>query len=246
MFRRAVAFAHYVLNVRPAALEPRGSNAYRKANEHRARDLRERATALLRRLNLPGNRETTGAGDIDYLILYEYVRQRRPATVVEFGTGTTTMIMAHAMQEVGFGRIVTIDHIAKFSDETREAMPADLRPRVEFVLTWVEAEMAEGVTTLRYHDAPNVAPDMVFVDGPPTLFGKQHFPSSDALHLVKTATVPADIIIDRRLATARYLSEHLGRRAVFDPLSGFVAIAGNSTPPSRFEIGDVMDALSLT
>jgi hypothetical protein len=246
MIRKLVNFANYAVNVRPLALEPRGSENYRKINFNRKQELSTRAGELIEKLRLPPGRETTGAGSIDYYVLYNYIIKRRPQIVLEFGTGTTTIVMAHAMREIGTGRLVTVDHISKFSDETRFAMPPDLRPYVDFLLTWTEAELIDGVTCLRYHDIPMVDPDMIFVDGPPTLIGRQHYPSSDAAHVLEKATHSVDIIIDRRIATLRHLAGKVGGNAIFDPVAGLGVISGASlsVPRNPLRLGDALTALA--
>jgi hypothetical protein len=90
---------------------------------------------------------------------------------------------------------------------------SDLRSLVDFTLTHVVPDQFNSVTCLRYHDLPDQEFDLIFVDGPPTIFGDVQFPSTDAFHAIRRSSRPADIIVDHRMQTlSRYSTCGLRKR----------------------------------
>lgn len=150
------------------------------------------------------------------LLLHTTVRQRRPSTIVEFGSGTSTVLMAYAVRDNGVGRIVSIDHEAQYGDASRldladhglstfaEVRHAPLRSvRVgNSNSTWYDTAVFSDVSRI----------DMLVVDGPPTSVQKQaRYP---ALPLLRERLAPDAIVIiddaarpDEREMVARWAAE---------------------------------------
>jgi predicted O-methyltransferase YrrM len=70
-------------------------------------------------------------GTEDFAIyMYSIVKMRRPAKIVELGTGvgTTTLWMAQALKENGFGKLHTIDNGSMWAEfvknHPKEILPA--------------------------------------------------------------------------------------------------------------------------
>jgi predicted O-methyltransferase YrrM len=98
------------------------------------------------------------------------MRERRPETIVELGSGSSTLIMGYAAEQAGHGRVVALDHLEKYGEQTHEQI------RRHGLEEWAEVCYApltdvklNGETwrwyTLDQLDVSTV--DMLIVDGPP-------------------------------------------------------------------------------
>lgn len=103
---------------------------------------------------------------VEYLTL---IRDRKPQTVVELGSGVSTLIASMLLQEQGSGRVIALDHDADWLELTRQMLvrhkadkAADLRhaplvPVQGAALPWYDPKQLEGVDKI----------DLLLVDGPP-------------------------------------------------------------------------------
>lgn len=106
------------------------------------------------------------------LLLVSLVQEHRPATIVELGSGASTVWIAMALQEHGVdSRIVSVDHDAAFAASTRERLTAlgldklvELRhaPLVELELA---GESYPWYDRAAFADVESC--DLLVVDGPP-------------------------------------------------------------------------------
>lgn len=102
--------------------------AERRLKESAARDFAQ-AEALLNLHQLarvssgmPTTRGWAASPDL-LLLLVSLVEQHRPATVLDLGSGSTTLWMATAMRTHGIeGRIIAIDHDENYAELTRRAV----------------------------------------------------------------------------------------------------------------------------
>lgn len=105
------------------------------------------------------------------LALVQLVLERKPALVVELGSGASTVWVAMALRHLGAGKIVSFDHLSDFTQATRRALEtAGLKAWGEVR----EAPLADiylQEKTFRWYsieDAASDGPvDMLLVDGPP-------------------------------------------------------------------------------
>ena len=232
MISRLFASAAYRLNTAPLLRLPAGSENWIANNRDYAAELDRDATALIDRIPAAKG-DLLGAGKTDYLFLYRYILKRRPARVLELGSGISTLFLAAALEEAGCGQLVTVDHVQRFSDGARQRVPDSLLHRVEFVVSHATGELYRGISAIRYDEIPKGHYDMVFVDGPPVIIGDTAFPSSDVLHLLSDR--PTDIIVDKRVTTLHRYAQWLTKPVQFDPVCdlGFVKGAtAKSLPPS--------------
>ena len=102
----------------------------------------------------------------------ELVSSRRPDLVVECGSGSSTVLVARCLRELGRGRILSLEHDAEFAEQTR----ALLREHgVAELATVVTAPLArrqlEGREYRWYEDAYQTQltepAGVLLVDGPP-------------------------------------------------------------------------------
>lgn len=112
------------------------------------------------------------AMDADLLsFLVEQVLFRKPNRLVEFGSGTSTVLMGMCLKKLGSGSIISFDHDAEYAAKTR-AMLAD-RDLTDFV-TVVTAPLDDLTIDdehFRFYQIPPEVDlsetEMVVVDGPP-------------------------------------------------------------------------------
>lgn len=184
------------------------------------------------------------------LQLVALVDEQHPDVVLELGSGTSTVWIAYALQAIGRGRVVSIDHDAKFADVTREFLRlhgleayAQVREapltqvKVETTeYTWYEAEVFADLDQI----------DLLVVDGPPATTGHlARFPALPVL--ASRLSMGAMIILDdanreeEQLVLKRWSSELpslrlrtavLGRVAVLR-LDGRGAAARAEMVPSK-------------
>ena len=104
------------------------------------------------------------------LILIEYLRHKRPKTIIECGSGTSTIVLARMTQLLGRGHVLSLDHDAEFAEETRKLLA---RYQLEDQATVVHAPLTphelRGETWPWYSIDKLIAEtiDLLVIDGPP-------------------------------------------------------------------------------
>lgn len=103
--------------------------------------------------------------------LIDLVREREPNVIVEFGSGTSTLLLGYAVEKQGRGQVMALDHLQTYASRTRELVDRHAlsnwvdvwhAPLVDVELDgerwpWYDLEAVEAESGI----------DMVFVDGPP-------------------------------------------------------------------------------
>ena len=126
--------------------------------------------ALLERLDLPPDAlPNLGSWKADtglLTLLIDHILTQKPRLVVEFGTGTSTLIIARALQKASGCTLISFDQHADFVDATRQwladyGLEADLRS--------VPLRVSpQGWPGLWYdHGALPSEIDLLVIDGPP-------------------------------------------------------------------------------
>ena len=144
------------------AMARRTAEAYFRADPERA--------ALLPIL---AQSNSTGAGWTDYHLLHRYIVVRRPRRILEFGSGRTTVVMAHALATVNRedpgcppGHLYSMEDILRFHEDAKAIMPPQLSRYTTLIhspkreSTWRDEIWGFGYSTL-----PPGPFDFVFVDG---------------------------------------------------------------------------------
>ena len=177
----------------------------------------------------------------DLARLHKLVRQHKPFTILEFGSGFSTVVMAHALQQNwseyqklpdrrGGGRIypqpriVSLESSDKWRDNTiAKLAAAGLSNFSEIAVSTVTIAEHRGQLCHFYDKLPDVVPDFVYLDGPDpaTVQGSinglsfqnpsRTVMSGDVLKYESTLLPGFFMIIDGRSNNARFLQRNVTR-----------------------------------
>jgi hypothetical protein len=175
----------------------------------------------------------------DLVRLHRTVIQRKVITVLEFGVGYSTLVLAHALELnrqqykdyvlAEFHRsnafeVHSIDTRERYIKIAKERIPKSLRERVRFHSTEVVMGTWLDKVCTYYAKLPNIIPDLIYMDGPdPTAsissvrnFTTAHLdrlPMAADLLAIEHFLMPGTLIlIDGRTANARFLNLNFQKR----------------------------------
>ncbi|CAM0555233.1 hypothetical protein EHLJMEHL_04823 [Vreelandella titanicae] len=90
---------------------------------------------LQRRLSIKGQlpplRGWAASPDV-LLKLHTYVMEVKPRIIIEFGSGSTTMVIADALRQNGIGKLISVEHSQYYADQTIAHLNA------EYLTSWVD------------------------------------------------------------------------------------------------------------
>lgn len=178
----------------------------------------------------------------DLARLFATVRARKVFTILEFGIGYSTMIMASALKKnyedwqnlkekplirnsTPF-QIYSVDASSKWIEVALSGIPQDYTHIVKAQKSTVVSSTFNGKICHFYNEIPNVIPDFIYLDGPSTMQIKNKDNTSSAwnnnrdrvvmsgdLLRIEPVLLPGTcILVDGRTANARFLSHLFYRR----------------------------------
>jgi hypothetical protein len=191
--------------------------------------------------SVSGTLEIPFPPDADDLVrLHRLVRQRRCFTVLEFGLGYSTVVMADALakNEADWARIAerpqirnrfmfqlfSVDASNAWIEKTRQKFPKHLIGRVHLRHSEVEIAIHNGQLCHYYRDLPDIVPDFIYLDGPSPKDVKgsinglsfkcdeRTVMSGDLLLMESTFLPGTFIIVDGRTNNARFLQRNFTRQ----------------------------------
>ena len=154
----------------------------------------------------------------DLLALLHVIEQRRPAVVVELGSGTSSIWIGYALQRFG-GRLISIDHDPQYAGKTRGMVAAHGLGAVVEVRDAPLRPIEVRGTSFDWYDVAALADvdgiDLLVVDGPPGSTGPMsRYPAVDMLRhkLSRTAAVFLDDLSrsDEQETLQRWIEENPG------------------------------------
>lgn len=121
---------------------------------------------------LPETRGWAASPDI-LLALVRQIFDRRPQEILECGSGVSTLVMALACKRVGSGRVISLDHLSEFAEQTERLLTDwGVRELVELKVAPITTRQVDGRTVQWYSvEALPDRLDLIFVDGPPEPLG---------------------------------------------------------------------------
>lgn len=174
----------------------------------------------------------------DLCRLHWIVLKFKMLNVLEFGSGFSTVFIAHALNilkndfknKVDHLRVkkkfflYSIDESKKFIQITKKRLPKNLKKIVQLIHAKNKIINYEGKYATVCNKIPETSPDMIYLDGPSTFATKEsfngfkindvcRFPMSCDILLIEYFLEPGTIIIvDGRTANARFLKDHFKRK----------------------------------
>ena len=174
----------------------------------------------------------------DLVRLHKLILERKVTTVLEFGCGYSTVVMAHALainrerhgeyvaanlRRSNAWELLAVDDSQQWLDITAWRIPERLNPRAYFHHSPAIMTTFAGRACTEYDELPNVCPDLIYLDGP-----SQHSVAGDinGIHTRHADRLPMAcdilriehfllpgtlIVVDGRTANARFLFCNLQR-----------------------------------
>lgn len=177
------------------------------------------------RLPLPSMGKWAIAPDFA-LLLARTVQERIPKTIVELGSGVSTLVFSYVLEAQTQGQIISIDHESQFLKQTQNTLASHgLGSRVR----WVHAPLVSievGRERFSWYDLPKDLPetiDLLLIDGPPGKLQRlSRYPAVPKLisRLKKNSMIIVDDANrrDERKMVKRWLGEYPELEATFLPL----------------------------
>jgi len=134
---------------------------------------------------------------VGLLALTDAIEARRARTVVECGSGTSTLWIAYALKRLGQGKVIAVEHLSEYADKTRGFIEAHgLNDFVEVRQVPLVARETPRGELLWYGIDPTSLPepiDVLLVDGPPGSTGRHaRYP---ALSVLRDRLAPNAVIV---------------------------------------------------
>ena len=151
----------------------------------------------------------------DLLFLYRTVRATKPACILEFGSGCSTVIFAQALWENAHevpdapGRLFSLDADHCWAGVTSRSIPRHLDALCEVRYTPVVEIDYAGERAWRHTAIPQVHPDLVYLDGP--ALTPEVEVAVDLLDLESRLAPTCVVIVDGRWQNTKFLRKHFRR-----------------------------------
>jgi predicted O-methyltransferase YrrM len=131
--------------------------------------------------------------------LVSLVMELRPKAILEFGSGTSTLLCGYCLEALGAGRIISVDHEGKYAEQTRQSLREHGVDRFAEVIHAPLKELSLPAGRWKWYDTSFTdnlpAIDLLIVDGPPAWI--QSLSRYPALPLIaKHLSASAVVLID--------------------------------------------------
>lgn len=174
----------------------------------------------------------------DLVRLHSLVRTRKVTSVLEFGCGYSTVVLADALakNEREFGTFVranlrrsnafeihSVDDLLTYIEIAQSRLPTELKKRVFFTTSPVRMTTFNGRICTEYDQVPNIAPDFIYLDAPSqdsavgevsgiSTRNPDRLPMSCDILKIEHFLLPGTLIlVDGRTANARFLLTNFQR-----------------------------------
>lgn len=136
----------------------------------------------------------------DFLaVLSAMIQEYRPKVIFEAGGGTTTLISAYSLQQLGFGHVYAVDHQQQFAELTQQQLQLH---QLEDYATVIYAPLIEKTINSKswqWYDTSQFnyiqEIDLLVVDGPPQYDNPNEMIRYPALPLMQDKLSPQALIL---------------------------------------------------
>ncbi len=150
----------------------------------------------------------------DLWFLYNKVRKRCPRTIIEFGSGISTVCLAQALFDNGSGTVYSVDGNKQWAASTGRCIPTHLKSFCEVRYSEVLEVTYAGTHVLKHADVPKVIPEFVYLDGPEGVWAER--PAAiDLLEIEPDFPNTFFLVIDERESNTQFLRQHFKRQYRF-------------------------------
>lgn len=155
----------------------------------------------------------------DLWSIYRMIRKCRPATVLEFGSGCSTIMTAQALADNATGgapgHLYSLDTKPEpggvdWGQKTLDSIPAHLKQYCTLRVTPVVLSKFEGRPVWRYENVPDISPDFIYLDGPDFVHSP-HKVAVDVLDLESRFGPGFRLLVDGRIKNCMFLDAHFKR-----------------------------------
>jgi predicted O-methyltransferase YrrM len=143
------------------------------------------------------------------MFLYRAVRNCGAGRVIEFGSGQSTIFIAQALHDQGFGHLWALEADAHWLRHTQSLIPEYLIPFVTLVHSPVILTSDHGPPAWRYTVVPEGEWDFLFLDGPAGT--AESTMTVNLIELLHALNKGARGLIDHRWKTTMLTREAVGR-----------------------------------
>lgn len=160
----------------------------------------EAVAQLFARINQRAAMPSSGGWALDpvaLLALLELIERHRPELVVELGSGTSSIWIGYLLEQLGGGRLVSVESEPEFAERTRAAVEAHSLSDVVDILVAPLEEIdlpghdARWYSTAVFEELDGI--DLLLVDGPPG--GTGHHARYPALPVLRSALAPSALVV---------------------------------------------------
>ncbi len=123
--------------------------------------------------SLPPTRNWAASPDLLRELML-HVLQFRPASIVECGSGVSTIVLAHCLRRIGAGHLYSFEHLPDHADSVRNELNRHgLEANVTILTAPLRTYAINDEQFLWYamDELPALRVDMLLIDGPPAVTG---------------------------------------------------------------------------
>ena len=147
-----------------------------KENFNQVESLLSIYSQLKFRAPIPSTRGMAASPDFLKLIM-ETIISNKPELIVELGSGTSTIIAAKTLEKLKSGFLLSIDHDAKFAEQTRQRITLETLEKYSKVITSELKDITVNGESYNWYDTSFLEKidrkiELLIVDGPPRIINK--------------------------------------------------------------------------
>jgi hypothetical protein len=114
---------------------------------------------------------STGGEWSDYLTLYEVVRRLQPNNILELGSGISSLVICHALNQNNdetekMGMLFSMEENDFYHENIKSIFPKKYSKYVNFLHSPRKEKEFEKLLGSYYENIPNIKYDFIFIDGP--------------------------------------------------------------------------------